>query len=530
MKRNYLLMGALALAAAFNSCSNDDVVAEGSSPEGGLTGKTRAYIAININPDSKNVPASKQAIYEDGTEAESKVGTTRFYFFNRQGNPYIVDENTNKSYVDINLSYSNSNPGNDNITEESNPTIVIDAANDKPTSILAVLNPPSSLQAKGNLSINEFKNLTDVNCSNTEQFVMTNSTYFNGSNVVDAITLHPNQVQTSQNAALRNPVNIYVERVLAKVRTTYSNNNYDSGQHTGQDMGSEQVYVKVLGWNVVNTNESTYLLKNISTSWTDNNLGIEGWNSSADHRSFWCNSYNQGTQSNTSWNETTNTVPPVYCYENTYAQNDKNKTAVQFACQLVDKNGEPIEIAIWKGTRMTADRLKTAITKEIANSGAPIWYKDETESNENQTVWKQLDEKLIDFTLSNDISYHVNPILTTDAQSLTFAIDGQGSKTYTVAEVNAILKGYKGMIYKNGMTYYFTDIKHLGKKGSVAEYGVVRNHVYDINITGIKGLGTPVFDPDVVIMPVQPTEEKAYVAAQINVLSWRVVSQDVELQ
>ena len=74
------------------------------------------------------------------------------------------------------------------------------------------------------------------------------------------------------------------------------------------------------------------------------------------------------------------------------------------------------------------------------------------------------------------------------------------------------------------MTYYFTSIKHkIGTEE--ARDGVVRNHYYKVKITGITGLGTPVFDPSINIVPEEVVDDNSYVAAQINVLSWAVVAQ-----
>ena len=82
------------------------------------------------------------------------------------------------------------------------------------------------------------------------------------------------------------------------------------------------------------------------------------------------------------------------------------------------------------------------------------------------------------------------------------------------------------MIWKTGLTYYYTMINHFGDAD-----GVVRNHSYDVNITAFHGLGTPIFEKDdFYIIPEIPVEQKAYnLTAQINVLSWALVSNDVEL-
>lgn len=91
------------------------------------------------------------------------------------------------------------------------------------------------------------------------------------------------------------------------------------------------------------------------------------------------------------------------------------------------------------------------------------------------------------------------------------------------------------LYWNNGKTYYFTNIRHQGFYGlvgnSTAEnstdflYGVVRNHIYNINLDGVYGLGTPVIEPDRPINPDRPTNERpSYIKARIKILPWRVVN------
>ena len=89
--------------------------------------------------------------------------------------------------------------------------------------------------------------------------------------------------------------------------------------------------------------------------------------------------------------------------------------------------------------------------------------------------------------------------------------------------------------------YYFVDIQHYattvtegeGEEATTvtkSECALVRNHLYDITISALSGLGTPVYDPDKVITPEKPDTDYSYIAAKINVLAWKVVSQSVTLQ
>ena len=83
----------------------------------------------------------------------------------------------------------------------------------------------------------------------------------------------------------------------------------------------------------------------------------------------------------------------------------------------------------------------------------------------------------------------------------------------------------RALVWKDGMTYYFYEIRHLD-----TEKGVVRNHIYETNVTKIAGLGTPVYDPEKVIYPEIPDPNDHFIAAQINILSWRLVKNDYELK
>ena len=88
------------------------------------------------------------------------------------------------------------------------------------------------------------------------------------------------------------------------------------------------------------------------------------------------------------------------------------------------------------------------------------------------------------------------------------------------------------LLYARGQTYYIVDIKHLGKKDTPSEYGIVRNHVYQIDIESINGYGSPVYNGlSNLENPEYPeVSESSYVAAKINVLSWKVVQQSVDIK
>lgn len=92
------------------------------------------------------------------------------------------------------------------------------------------------------------------------------------------------------------------------------------------------------------------------------------------------------------------------------------------------------------------------------------------------------------------------------------------------------------MYWKEGRTYFYTIIRHQGFNGLVGNgtsdflYGVVRNHVYNITLTGVYGLGTPVINPKKPIHPQHPNDGRpSYIKAKINILPWRIVTNNATI-
>lgn len=101
-----------------------------------------------------------------------------------------------------------------------------------------------------------------------------------------------------------------------------------------------------------------------------------------------------------------------------------------------------------------------------------------------------------------------------------------GEENATAEDVNTLLQSndYVAQIWNNGMCYYYVNVEHFGP---VAPYtiGVVRNHLYEITVNTLKGLGTPVFYPDEKIIPEKRTTDEFYMYAKVRILKWKVVRQ-----
>ena len=110
------------------------------------------------------------------------------------------------------------------------------------------------------------------------------------------------------------------------------------------------------------------------------------------------------------------------------------------------------------------------------------------------------------------------------------------SANWTTA-VEEILNGETGfnvaknelVCYKEGKCYYQVPIKHNQAVDDVA-YGTVRNHIYELTLSKIAKLGNPVFNPNEKLVLIPGEEKNYYVSAELKILKWRVVTQDVVIE
>ena len=353
---------------------------------------------------------------------------------------------------------------------------------------------------------------------------MSNAVYMDGAGqTVDAQALTVSNIGKTATDALSNPVTIHVERVAAKVEFTAAN----SGKFDiEKQVGGKAIYAQIKGFELYNDYEQSWLMKRIDPTWAD--MGFN-WNDESWFRSYWAESLNGAFASNTFAWDTDNTAMGgyVYCGENTrdWKTNDV-RTKVVVKAQLVDDGGNPVEVVNWYGKDYIGeDDLKTVVANTLKNT----YFSGDGSTFTGLTP--------------DDIMCVARDVTSEKAYEVYFQLSTSGSaKTwykYVGGTYNAITNDVMGtqlagvqpaLVYKNGMTYYWLDIKHLGAPGKTAEYGIVRNHVYKVNITDITGFGTPVYNSTTDFINLEkPADIVTYVSAQINVLSWRVVDNNYEL-
>ena len=566
MKKSFLSMFALA-ALLMTGCSSEEVTPNAGDVTGGNAEAETSYLSVNLMSTAATRAA---AGYEDGTSVENKISKVRFYFFTESGAPANVklQGSTYVNYYDWTPvkgdQVDDTSSTNDVESKLKQATIVISTKNgDKlPQQMVAVLNPAETVVQSRSLS--QLKELTKdyaaADLTEDGTFVMFNSVYASNGKEICAVPVTSDNLAKTPEAAKAKPVIIYVERSVAKVDCKLEDGLFTDGKLLLKDslnkdlkVGGEQVYLKINGWRLTAETNEGRLVKKIDATWD------EGWNA-FNHRSFWAiNSKDAGNRYIYSYNDIN--TSPVALYTNENAEdytnsknetNNLNRTKVILSGTLCKADGTAFTIVRHLGAHFAATysktesenlpELKENILAQLNSNGKTYYYNTGVIVNgkpEREQIGVKDLKIVIADQLENEDSQnncYVYAQLTEDAAKKTwFGSKEEDAEALENAEeeINNTLKNKKvvdwALVWNSGQTYYYYEIIHRGS-GKGATMGVVRNHWYKTTVTKIAGLGTPVYDPDKVIYPEKPENNEHYIAAQINILSWRLVENKYELE
>lgn len=561
------------VALMMTACASDkEEMGGGTKP-----GSDPRYLAVNIVNVGATPTTRGTDDYENGTTEESTITKVRFYFFNGDGSPYLiknpgvtgVEGGGNKNWLEASPADDSSTSGTPSQIEKITQTVLVinGVQSAAPAAIVAVVNPgtvdAAKIQSGETMRLSELRYSTvgsqfykkDATTGAVSDFVMSNSVYVNAGEDVCA-SLVAGHVTTSEETARTKPVDLYVERVVAKVTADVDKTAFKLGNGTDWDAnkygtkapvgksGDYDVYAVIDGWGLANENGKAEVEKQVKKTWTDGNLGFSPWTTADYHRCFWESSvaFDAGAGGNQPVNPKFNQLKAqmqdvLYTLPNTsenevtnLKDNDLTKFAVAATLRYQDAAGNwhDAEICRYNGVSILGiDNLKRQVALTFSQ-----YYTSTDATNYTQLSKEDIDFKNPDGTMQQ---YRVTPTLANDpAGTKKYYIKTTTGTTPTFTEVDkatvlAAIEADKAEIRLGGRAYYYVPIKHLGSANKIAEYGIVRNHFYKITLSGITGFGTPVYDPEKVVDPIVPTYENTYLAARVQVLQWRVVNQNASL-
>ena len=508
---------------------------------------------MTLMSDDASTRAAEDEDFEYGNADERYVENVHFFLFKSDGSAFPVSTAGNKNYLTFTLNSNGTQPEETgkpnegpNVSDVKDKILVFDNyKGEYPTHIVAVLNwDAKHIQPSYTLN-NLYNSLAGIRNAN-DHFVMSNAVYADlQGRIVRATPLTIDNIGKSEAEAKASPVKIYVERISAKVELTAKGDvaGKEATYDVETSVNETPVYAKILHWELYNEYHQSIVLKHIyPETW-----GMAGsigflWNDPNRFRSYWAASYTGSFPKDNKFDWANNGLTPgavAYCGENTrQAEKDGEgnitsdpRTKVIVKAQLVKADGSPVEVAVWYGHRYIGEQ---SVREEVASLlSSQLFYLD---GAEHKRIG-QADLKLVGghaAPAGADVAAYEVFFQLSDAalakEWYTYS-NAEGYQLATSDAINARLAEVEpALLYRNGMTYYYTDIRHLGSEGSASEYGVVRNHIYKVNISKITGLGTPVSDSDIDIdTPQRPAEVKSYVAAEVRILSWKVVKNEYDI-
>ena len=545
MKLRNLMWGACACILTAG-CSNDDVAVDKGSNI--MQNDGEAYVKVRIamadGAYSRATTTDGANGYADGTVTEQQVNDVFFVFY--KDGIFSTLGKLVKSSEDGTLDNPDSDDnGNTEAYIDAVIALELNEGDEIPNQVIACVNMKDKQNDFINKNLDDAKTQIKASSIGTDgNFAMTSSTYFDASRNEYLAVEVPAFYETEAAAlADEHPVTIYVERLAAKITVKANEAGIKNDPIT--DVPGYVLKFTPEGYVVNETNTKEYYLKNVNaTDWADWNWAI----ADGDHRCFWAQDPNytstaDGDLAYTNYEDGSKVTigTSQYCMENTF-ELDTDETPGYDECThllLVGKydvtttEGASVDLTgttlyMLGGRAYIGDNIKEYLLSQVDEDAVLPWYQDGNE-------WKHPDAT----------SYNIILVPNSD-NTITLEFEPEEGKTYFTGEdhtteLNDFDTYNEGLAttltttvgapeaFFEGEAYFAVPIEHFGgaqEKNDTGKYGVVRNHSYILTIDQISGLGEGIYNPGSEIIPT-PGKKRYYVAATLNVLSWKTVSQDV---
>lgn len=419
--------------------------------------------------------------------------------------------------------------------------------------------------------------ITDVTGTSYNDFMMTNApiasseTFTYGSALGDfkVTTLAPitvyNNKATAEGAEKDNP--IYVERVVAKTQVKIGDSSTDGSLTVTSDVTAYQgAKVQFEGWKLQNTNKKYYPVRKVTDAtiadWEDWAAFAPSISISAEknrffgitakpYRTYWGIDPNYATDSGNDYNVYNNG-------DNTIGEDDDwNSVGYSTTASQIEYCLENTTTAqTMQNNRLTSVILKGIFTPaSSAGLGTDFFMINNTSTiySTNQFLAVATAALTDENALTDGQTLVIKSGLTsglniTTEDGIDDLLEINDGSSFSPGQITAIFTAVGGNIkyYKNGVTYYYaTVIKHFGdvetplgstsitsasdyeEADHLGRYGVLRNNWYELTINSVSGPGEPEIPDGGGTNP--PDKTASYINCEINVLSWTMRSQGVEL-
>lgn len=352
-----------------------------------------------------------------------------------------------------------------------------------------------------------------------------------------ASLIKEDNLKTTTTEAEANPVNIYIERLAAKIRVnglgTYPSlksdgktiesypiiKSVDAENGTISEPENTTLAVELTGWQICNRYAKCNIYKNINS----NADYFPNWNDPTRHRCYWAETPTDGQYYSTTY-DIYDESGAQFKFGNYNGSDLPEIDKVIYTYPLTGINPESMND---RKTNATAIVVKGYVRTETEVNGAKQY------GDIDLVFWSG--HYYTSDAFKNLVAYTYNQTLSTGGTKITkdnvhLVSDGKNKNTYKVeirvGELKPTYNAFTDISYWNGgVTSFYINIQHAEDKDGNPIYGIVRNHIYDHTISAVIGLGLPGNDQ------VDPSKDKeSYLSCAVNVINWRLISKDVVLQ
>lgn len=524
MKKLFFLGALFAVGLGFTACSSDKD--EATLQSGNSSGESYISLAIQLpTAPSTRADATQNDQFDDGLVTEYAVKDATLILFEGTAESSA----TYSGNYDMNLSWNNEDPANDQITTTAQ---IVQKVNNRTSSTnnfyaYVVLNKPSTLStilasASGKTFSELFgastsllpatSNLTETVDGTTNCIPMTNAPLANypggASSPTDGTMtvlaqIDADKIYATEALAAANPAtNVYVERAYAKATVACTETALKKNDGTAV---TPAVNFSFAGWTLDNTNKEEFFQRNVVaySTWynlhstvgsptdsyrfagsnavttgkyriywaTDPNYndGVAAM-SSSDRSSYATANFNRANESNAIQTVST----PLYCYENTFSVADQIHVCTTRAIISLQFNGSASGDKGFYTINDDYTHLYTgtdAAAQQNALKQAVIDY-----LKGNPTVWTAMQAVNVAFTTPTITNSTMT--IGTDANKITISGVTLGDGTYSLPlNTTALEKVVSNMFNPSGDAKPTHHIKYYA--GGKAYYPVLIKHFGD---------------------------------------------------
>ena len=577
------MIAAAAMIFSLASCSVNDI------EKPGVADKTTAYAKVAITmPKSVGTRAGSDLDASVGTEPEQKINAIHLAFYEASGE-YVGNGEIATEGLATPAVPKEDDGDEDNVSNYLTQVFKLNLKEgSKPAQVVAFINT----ELKGN-NLDALEAGLETEDLTQNGFAMTNAGYYDADSkfvvavpVSEANIYHEN---TEEAAAKATVVNIYVERLAAKVTVDASSVSQDNLNYRVEDVAGEEAKLvfKFDKWGATGKAQREYLVKTPFGS-------HKTWNSPSNHRSFWAEGVHYAKDNgnfsyyynNSKVTGVLDYIPfkdgytstmnkygddqPEYVREHTTALGEgelkQNIIATTYALVVGHYDVEGTHSDWFKKADQVNEEnvydfyllLSGSDSKEKGGKDVYTIYSSNQligyllhwngveklrvgEDGQVMTTLPTAENATNDYTEWFDLEYNEEGkyqlIVKADGSDKLYNVTSEEAKEITEEDDFSKCTNARNYHYAEGNAYFNAAIQHDVEEGKTV-YGVVRNHYYKMTIKAITTLGAPVngdvfkkdpSNPEPPIIPDPDDFNDNFIKAEINVLSWNVKNNNVVL-